>query len=64
MWMHYPDDKIATKMADQFLWGNDLLIAPIYEKAATARKVYLPKVIGMIGGQTQNKAADKPFPVC
>jgi len=42
MWMHYPTDTIAIKKSDQFLWGRDLLIAPVYEKAATTRKVYLP----------------------
>ena len=27
---------------DQFLWGRDLLIAPVYTKGATTRAVYLP----------------------
>ena len=42
LWLHYPQDKPATKSADQFLWGRDLLIAPVYEKSATKRQVYLP----------------------
>jgi alpha-glucosidase/alpha-D-xyloside xylohydrolase len=42
LWLHYPKDKEAVKTADEFLWGSDLLIAPVYEKAATNKKVYLP----------------------
>ena len=43
LWLHYPEDKLAAKSADQFLWGRDLLIAPVYEKGATSRKIYLPQ---------------------
>ena len=42
LWLHYPNDTNATKAAGEFLWGRDLLIAPVYQKAATSRKVYLP----------------------
>ena len=42
MWLHYPDDATARGLADQYLWGEHLLVAPVYEQGATARKVYLP----------------------
>jgi len=42
MWLHYPRDTIATKLGSQYLWGRDLLIAPVFQKAATTRDVYLP----------------------
>ncbi|MEJ7766341.1 MAG: TIM-barrel domain-containing protein [Chitinophagaceae bacterium] len=42
MWLHYPTDKVASKTGDQFLWGSDLLIAPVFEKGATTRSGYLP----------------------
>jgi alpha-glucosidase/alpha-D-xyloside xylohydrolase len=29
-------------MGTQYLWGRDLLIAPVFEKGATSRDVYLP----------------------
>lgn len=45
MWIHYPDDKIARGIGDQYLWGRNMLIAPVYEKNATSRKVYLPEGI-------------------
>ncbi len=43
MWLHYPDDEQCRKTGDQYLWGRDMLIAPVYEKAVLARKLYLPK---------------------
>jgi alpha-glucosidase/alpha-D-xyloside xylohydrolase len=42
LWLHYPDDPEAVKLGDEYLWGRDLLIAPVVEKAATSRRVYLP----------------------
>jgi alpha-glucosidase/alpha-D-xyloside xylohydrolase len=42
MWLHYPTDTIAARIGDQYLWGRDLLIAPVHEKGATQRTVYLP----------------------
>ena len=43
MWLHYPNDEQSRKTSDQYLWGRDMLIAPVYEKNAVNRKVYLPK---------------------
>ena len=42
LWMHYPDDVKARALGSQYLWGRDLLIAPVFEKGATSRDVYLP----------------------
>jgi alpha-glucosidase/alpha-D-xyloside xylohydrolase len=43
LWLHYPGDARARGLGDEFLWGRDLLIAPVYQKGATSRDVYLPK---------------------
>lgn len=43
MWLHYPNDPLVRNMGNQYLWGRDMLIAPVYEKGATSRKVYLPQ---------------------
>ncbi len=43
MWLHYPNDAIATARGDQYMWGRDMLVAPVVEKGATSRSVYLPK---------------------
>jgi alpha-glucosidase/alpha-D-xyloside xylohydrolase len=42
LWLHYPDDKQARGQSQEYLWGRDMLIAPIYQKGATSRDVYLP----------------------
>jgi alpha-glucosidase/alpha-D-xyloside xylohydrolase len=41
--MHYPEDPRAAEVMDQYLWGRDFLVAPIVEKDAQAREVYLPR---------------------
>lgn len=41
--LHYPDDPTAIARDDEYLWGRDLLIAPVTEKAATGKQVYLPR---------------------
>jgi alpha-glucosidase/alpha-D-xyloside xylohydrolase len=42
LWLHYPDDQQARGQSQEYLWGRDMLIAPIYEKGATSRDVYVP----------------------
>jgi alpha-glucosidase (family GH31 glycosyl hydrolase) len=42
MWLHYPEDAIASAMGSQYLWGRDLLVAPVFTKGATSRDIYLP----------------------
>ena len=43
LWLHYPHDPIAVARGDEYLWGRDLLVAPVTEKGATVKSVYLPK---------------------
>jgi alpha-glucosidase/alpha-D-xyloside xylohydrolase len=42
LWFQYPHDPQAAKLGDEYLWGRDLLIAPVVEKGAMVRRVYLP----------------------
>jgi alpha-glucosidase (family GH31 glycosyl hydrolase) len=42
LWLHYPTDSIARGLGTEYLWGRDLLIAPVHEPGATSREVYLP----------------------
>ena len=39
MWLHYPDDERARGLGTQYLWGRDLLVAPVFTKGATPRRV-------------------------
>jgi len=43
LWLHYPDDPRAIGRGDQYLWGHDLLVAPVTEKGARTRRLYLPR---------------------
>jgi alpha-glucosidase/alpha-D-xyloside xylohydrolase len=43
LWLHYPDDPAAVARGDQYLWGRDMLVAPVVEKGATTRRLYLPR---------------------
>jgi alpha-glucosidase (family GH31 glycosyl hydrolase) len=43
MWIHYPDDPAAVSRGDQYLWGRDMLVAPVVEQGAKSRRLYLPK---------------------
>jgi alpha-glucosidase (family GH31 glycosyl hydrolase) len=43
LWLHYPDDAVAVARGDEYLWGRDILVAPVVEQGATSRRVYLPR---------------------
>jgi sulfoquinovosidase len=42
LFLHYPDDPQLWTMQDQFLYGADLLVAPVIEEGAVLRNVVLP----------------------
>ncbi len=41
--LHYPDDPRTHALTDQYLWGRDILVAPVVTEGATQRRVYLPE---------------------
>ncbi len=42
LFLEYPDDPGAWQIEDEYLFGSDLLVAPLLEAGTTARDVYLP----------------------
>ena len=40
--LNYPDDPRTWTIGHEFLWGDDLLVAPVTREGATAWPVYLP----------------------
>jgi alpha-D-xyloside xylohydrolase len=40
--LSYPKDPAVATMADEFLYGPELLVAPVLEEKQTSRPVYLP----------------------
>lgn len=45
MFVEFPDDKECYTLEDQYMFGEDILFAPVVNKGQTERKVYLPEGI-------------------
>jgi len=66
LWLHHADDATAVARGDEYLWGSDILVAPVVQKGATSRKVYLPRGVWydfwtnerIDGGREIEKAVD------
>lgn len=43
LWLEYPEDKQAGDIYDEYLFGDDLLVAPVVEEGKTERQVYIPR---------------------
>jgi alpha-glucosidase/alpha-D-xyloside xylohydrolase len=43
LWLHHSGEAAAITRGDEYLWGRDLLVAPVVEKSATSRRLYLPR---------------------
>jgi alpha-glucosidase/alpha-D-xyloside xylohydrolase len=43
LWLHYPQDDIAAGLGTEYLWGRDLLVAPVIRPDTMVREVYLPR---------------------
>ena len=41
--LEYPEDEEAMNAEEQFFFGRELLVAPVVEEGAHAKRVYLPK---------------------
>jgi alpha-glucosidase len=43
LFLHYPQARGTVAIQDQYLYGADLMVAPVIEESATSRAVYLPQ---------------------
>ena len=43
MFLHYEDDRATYAIQDAYLYGRDLLVAPVWQAGQTGRMLYLPK---------------------
>ncbi|MGN1027651.1 MAG: TIM-barrel domain-containing protein [Faecousia sp.] len=67
----WPGDALAVNCQDEYLLGNDLLVAPLLEENAVSREVYLPEGVWYDffagteyqGGQTITAGGDGKLPV-
>lgn len=42
LYYYYPSDTTAASVQDQYLWGEQVMVAPVLQKGATTRRYYLP----------------------
>jgi alpha-D-xyloside xylohydrolase len=59
MWLAHGTDQWYSGVEDQYMLGESLLVAPVYDKAAIARKVALPEGTwyGLLDGETYEGGA-------
>ena len=53
IFIDFPNDPEAWDIEDQFMFGPDILVAPVTEQGATSRRIYLPKGADWIEYTTQ-----------
>lgn len=57
LFVDYPDDPRAWEVEDQFLFGADILVAPILHEGTRSRNIYLPS-----GADWRDAWGDERFP--
>ena len=66
LWLHYPEDERARGVGSEYLWGRDLLVAPVFTQGASQREFYLPAGVWydwwtgerLSGGRTVTREVD------
>ena len=43
LWVEFPQDEKAGVIYDQYMFGDDLMVAPVVEEGKTERSVYVPE---------------------
>ncbi|MCW3074365.1 MAG: glycoside hydrolase family 31 protein [Flaviaesturariibacter sp.] len=43
LYYHYPVDTTVANLQEEYLWGENILVAPVLQKGATDRRYYLPE---------------------
>ena len=55
LFLHHPGDRETFTIQDQFLYGADVMVAPVIEAGAVMRRVYLPQ------GEWRHLWSGKPY---
>ncbi|HUB69861.1 MAG TPA: TIM-barrel domain-containing protein [Acidimicrobiales bacterium] len=58
MFLEFPADKAAWEITDQFMFGPDILVAPVTAEGARAREVYLPGGVTWLDAWTGQAVED------
>lgn len=43
LFFEYPEDEIAWDIEDEYMFGEDMLVAPLFKEGQSERRVYLPE---------------------
>lgn len=43
LYYYFSNDTVAAKIQDEYMWGENILVAPVLEKGVKTRRYYLPK---------------------
>jgi len=65
LFYQYPGDTAACRVENEYLWGDNILVAPVLQKGITSRSIYLPagNWIDFQTGVAYAGNARKDFPV-
>lgn len=70
MFYEFPEDDACWELKDQYMYGADILVAPVTEEGAASRKVYLPggaqwedAYSGQVYGGGQTISAQAPIDI-
>jgi alpha-D-xyloside xylohydrolase len=68
LFLDYPDDPTSWQVEDQFLFGPDALVAPVYTEGARERRVWLPPGATWVNAWSRSEHAggqwvDSPAPL-
>lgn len=55
LWIEFPEDADSAEIFDQYMFGDDLMVAPVVEEGMTERSVYIPQ------GQWKNMFTGEKF---
>ncbi len=58
----YPSDRIACRVEDQLMWGESVMLAPVYEQNAAGRYVYLPEDMLCVRFRGAQTVSSTPMP--
>ena len=59
LWLRYPGDSEAVKLGSEYLWGRDLLVAPVVEKGCevAARLSASKNLVRLVDGRKTRRPA-------
>ena len=65
LFYQYPNDTAANRIEDEYLWGSNILVAPILKKGLASRTVYFPegKWFDFFSGKEYNGNTQAELPV-